>query len=98
MTMFQVLRAVMLLGKHRRRRGFKPEGGLLVLLWTETAASGQSLNCTGKPGRVYCGMLHHPNIAVKLAIGWIDATNTHTHSMFIVTNNINFEVIQNFIF
>lgn len=86
MTMFQVLRAVMLLGK---RRGFKPAGGLLVLLWSETAAPGQSLNCTGKPGRVYCGMPHHPSIAMKLAAGWVDTTNTHTHSMFIVTNNIN---------
>lgn len=69
MTMFQVLRALMLLGKHRQRRGFKPAGGLLVLLWTETAAAGQSLNCTGKPGRVYSGMPHRPSIAVKLAIG-----------------------------
>lgn len=88
--LFQVLRAVMLLGKHRQRRGFKPAGGLLVLLWTEKAASGQSLNCTGKPGRVYCGMLHHPSIAVKSTNGWIDATNIHTRSMSIVTNNINF--------
>lgn len=82
MTMFQVLRAVMLLGKHRQRRGFKPAGGLLVLLWTQTAAPGQSLNCTGKPGRVYCGMPHHPGIAVKLAIGWIDATNTHSQHVY----------------
>lgn len=85
MTIFQVLRAVMFLGKHRQRRGFKPAGGLLVLLWTETASPAESLNCTGKSGRIYCEMPHHPSIAAKLAVGWVDATHTHTHSMFIVT-------------
>lgn len=44
----QVLRLVMFLGKQRRQRGLKTAGGLLVLLWTETGASAQSLNCTGK--------------------------------------------------
>ncbi|XP_039975955.1 DUF4554 domain-containing protein isoform X3 [Xiphias gladius] len=42
----QVLRLVMLMGKQRRQRGLKAAGGLLVLLWTETRASVQSLNCT----------------------------------------------------
>lgn len=39
----------MLLVKQRQRHGFKTTGGLLVLLWTETGSSFQSLNCTGKP-------------------------------------------------
>lgn len=45
--MFQVLRLVMLLGKQRQKGGAKPAGGLLVLVWTETEASAQSLNCAG---------------------------------------------------
>lgn len=56
MVMFQALRLVMLLGKQRQKPGSKPVGGLLVLVWTEVEASGQSLNCTGKhPGRAFSG-------------------------------------------
>lgn len=47
MIMFQVLRLVMLLRKQRQKGSSKPAGGLLVLVWTETEASAQRLNCTG---------------------------------------------------
>lgn len=47
MIMFQVLRLVMLLRKQRQKGSSKPAGGLLVLVWTETNASAQRLNCTG---------------------------------------------------
>ncbi|XP_039669944.1 DUF4554 domain-containing protein isoform X1 [Perca fluviatilis] len=42
----QVLRLIMLLGKQKPQHGLNTERGLLVLLWTETGASVQSLNCT----------------------------------------------------
>ncbi|XP_073342451.1 type 2 DNA topoisomerase 6 subunit B-like [Pagrus major] len=50
----QVLRFVMILGKQRRRCGLKTAGGLLVLLWTETGASVQSLNCTVAAAGSWC--------------------------------------------
>ncbi|XP_041800654.1 DUF4554 domain-containing protein [Chelmon rostratus] len=50
----QVLRLVMLLEKQRQQRGLKTAGGLLVLLWTETGASVQSLNCTVAAAGPWC--------------------------------------------
>ncbi|XP_038555077.1 DUF4554 domain-containing protein isoform X2 [Micropterus salmoides] len=50
----QVLRLVMLLGKQRQQHGLKTTGGLLVLLWTETGASVQSLNCTVAAAGPWC--------------------------------------------
>ncbi|XP_055368343.1 DUF4554 domain-containing protein isoform X2 [Betta splendens] len=41
----QALRLVVVLGKQRKRRGVNAAGGLLVLLWTETAASSHHVNC-----------------------------------------------------
>ncbi|XP_071313497.1 type 2 DNA topoisomerase 6 subunit B-like isoform X2 [Trachinotus anak] len=49
----QVLRLVLLLGKQRQRR-CERAGGLLVLLWTEARASGQSLNCTVAAAGPWC--------------------------------------------
>ncbi|XP_034739105.1 DUF4554 domain-containing protein isoform X1 [Etheostoma cragini] len=42
----QVLRLIMLLGEQKQQHSLKTRRGLLVLLWTETGASVQSLNCT----------------------------------------------------
>ncbi|XP_040904934.1 DUF4554 domain-containing protein isoform X2 [Toxotes jaculatrix] len=42
------------MGKQRQRRGLKTKGGLLVLLWTETRASVQSLNCTVAAAGPWC--------------------------------------------
>ncbi|XP_070819500.1 type 2 DNA topoisomerase 6 subunit B-like [Chaetodon trifascialis] len=49
----QVLRLVMLLEKQRKQHVLKTAGGLLVLLWTETA-SVQSLNCTVAAAGPWC--------------------------------------------
>ncbi|XP_034400240.1 DUF4554 domain-containing protein [Cyclopterus lumpus] len=50
----QVLRLVMFLGKRNQQCGLKTAGGLLVLLWTETGASGQSMNCTVAAAGPWC--------------------------------------------
>ncbi|XP_030253107.1 type 2 DNA topoisomerase 6 subunit B-like isoform X2 [Sparus aurata] len=50
----QVLRLVMILAKQRRRCGLKTAGGLLVLLWTDTGDSVQSLNCTVAAAGPWC--------------------------------------------
>ncbi|XP_074504782.1 type 2 DNA topoisomerase 6 subunit B-like [Sebastes fasciatus] len=50
----QVLRLVMILKKQRQHHGLKNSGGLLVLLWTETGASGQSVNCTVAAAGPWC--------------------------------------------
>ncbi|KAM8732884.1 type 2 DNA topoisomerase 6 subunit B-like [Acanthopagrus schlegelii] len=50
----QVLRLVMILAKKRRRCCLKNAGGLLVLLWTETGDSVQSLNCTVAAAGPWC--------------------------------------------
>ncbi|XP_051276902.1 DUF4554 domain-containing protein [Dicentrarchus labrax] len=50
----QVLRLVMLLGKKKLKCGSKTAGGLLVLLWTDTGASGQCLNCTVAAAGPWC--------------------------------------------
>ncbi|XP_056239122.1 DUF4554 domain-containing protein [Seriola aureovittata] len=50
----QVLRLVMLMGKQRQQHGFKRAGGLLVLLWTETRTSVQSLYCTVAAAGPWC--------------------------------------------
>lgn len=49
----------MLMGKQRRQHGLKTAGGLLVLLWTETGASGHSLNCTGESSRHVSSSMNH---------------------------------------
>ncbi|XP_075902474.1 type 2 DNA topoisomerase 6 subunit B-like [Nelusetta ayraudi] len=54
----QVLRLVMLLGKQRQKGGAKPAGGLLVLVWTETEASAQSLNCAVATAGPWCAGIH----------------------------------------
>ncbi|XP_042275920.1 DUF4554 domain-containing protein isoform X2 [Thunnus maccoyii] len=50
----QVLRLVMILRKQRQQQGVKTAGGLLVLLWPETAAPVQSLNCTVAAAGPWC--------------------------------------------
>lgn len=53
MIMFQVLRFVMLMTRQRQKVSYKPAGGLLVLVWTETEASAQRLNCTGMEAWIF---------------------------------------------
>ncbi|XP_067455534.1 DUF4554 domain-containing protein isoform X4 [Thunnus thynnus] len=50
----QVLRLVMILRKQRQQQGVKTAGGLLVLLWPETGAPVQSLNCTVAAAGPWC--------------------------------------------
>ncbi|XP_068451501.1 type 2 DNA topoisomerase 6 subunit B-like [Clinocottus analis] len=50
----QVLRLVMLLGKRNQQHCLKTAGGLLVLLWTETGASVQTINCTVAAAGSWC--------------------------------------------
>ncbi|XP_035525691.1 DUF4554 domain-containing protein [Morone saxatilis] len=50
----QVLRLVKLLGKKKQQCGSKTAGGLLVLLWTDTGASVQCLNCTVAAAGPWC--------------------------------------------
>ncbi|KAK2904225.1 hypothetical protein Q8A73_010882 [Channa argus] len=50
----QVLRLVTVLGKRRRRPGVRTAGGLLVLLWTETGYSDESLNCAVAAAGHWC--------------------------------------------
>ncbi|XP_029297836.1 type 2 DNA topoisomerase 6 subunit B-like isoform X2 [Cottoperca gobio] len=50
----QVLRFVQLLGKRRQQSGLNVKGGLLVLVWTETGPSVQSLNCAVAAAGPWC--------------------------------------------
>ncbi|KAK1904454.1 hypothetical protein KUDE01_011636 [Dissostichus eleginoides] len=50
----QVLRFFTLFGKKRHQDGLGAKGGLLVLLWTDTGNSFQSLNCTVAAAGYWC--------------------------------------------
>lgn len=50
----QVLRLVMLMGKHRQKKVLKTSGGLLVLLWTESTNCAPVLNCTVAAAGPWC--------------------------------------------
>ncbi|XP_065815132.1 DUF4554 domain-containing protein [Labrus bergylta] len=52
----QVLRLIMCLKK--QKHGLKTTGGLLVLMWTDTEASGQTLNCSVAAAGPWCAGIH----------------------------------------
>ncbi|XP_030595851.1 type 2 DNA topoisomerase 6 subunit B-like isoform X2 [Archocentrus centrarchus] len=54
MEMQQVLRLIMQMAKQRQQLGLRTAGGLLVLLWTDTGASTQKINCTVAAAGPWC--------------------------------------------
>ncbi|KAM6999992.1 type 2 DNA topoisomerase 6 subunit B-like [Tautogolabrus adspersus] len=51
----QVLRLIMCLKK--QKHSLKTTGGLLVLMWTDTGASGETLNCTVAAAGLWCARI-----------------------------------------